>query len=315
MMNDIILPLAAGLAIFLFGMKLMETSLHRSAGQALTQLLERFTRTPVRGMAASAGLSAILQSSTAITVITVGLVNAGLIAFPQTLGVILGSNIGTCLTTELLGLNLSRLGLPLLYAAAAVCGLGALLSRRCPWARRMAWAAAAAAGFACILLGMAAMQSPVPAMQERGIFTWLVSQSQESLLWGILAGTAVSALIHSSAASITMTMALVEGGALSPELGIAIVLGANVGTCATALLSSVGGTRFGAYVAITHTLLNAGGALLFWPLISEVALLSEWWGGSPASQIAHAQTIFNVVCSLIALPLCYLPPVRKITVR
>ncbi|MEC0148276.1 Na/Pi symporter, partial [Paenibacillus alginolyticus] len=120
MINTIVLPVLTGLALFLFGMKLMETALQRWAGPRLQLWLERFTRTPVRGLATGTVLTAALQSSTAITVIAIGLVGAGVLTFPRTLGVILGTNIGTCLTTELIGLSLGGIGVPMLLASAAV---------------------------------------------------------------------------------------------------------------------------------------------------------------------------------------------------
>lgn len=120
MIHAIILPVATGFILFLLGMKLMETSLQTWAGPRLQLWLERFTRTPVRGLITGTVLTAALQSSTAITVIAIGLVGAGVLSFPRTLGVILGTNIGTCLTTELIGLSLGGIGVPILIASASV---------------------------------------------------------------------------------------------------------------------------------------------------------------------------------------------------
>lgn len=315
MFISIIVPTAAGLSIFLFGMKAMEWALHRLAGRYLHVILERFTRTPARGMATATGITALLQSSTAVTVITIGLVNAGVMKFPQTLGIILGSNIGTCMTTELVGINLSRYALPLLLAAACFW-FGALSlpehryrSSRLHSLRLMP---IAVAGFACVLLGMRVMQGIAPALQTKGMLAWFVQKSQESLFWGIAAGAVLTALLHSGAVVIAMAMGLASVQAVSPVLGIAIVIGANVGTCVTALIASIGGTRFGYYVAWSHIALNAGGALLFYPLIGPLEELTRMLAANPGAQIAHAQTIFNIVCSLIALPLCYLPQLRRI---
>ncbi|WNQ13446.1 Na/Pi symporter [Paenibacillus aurantius] len=312
MLHAIVLPLAAGFAMFMLGMKGMEFALHRWAGSLLQTVLERFTQTPARGLLASTALTAVLQSSTAVTVLTIGLVNSGLLAFPQTLGIILGSNIGTCITTELLGLSLQQYGVPLLFAAAAVWASAGLVPARLDWAPHLRAGALAAAGFACLLLGMDVMQSIVPELKARGLLAWLVQRSQESRLWGIAAGAAVTALIHSSAATIAMAMSLAAAQAIPPELGIAIVIGANVGTCATAVIASIGGSRYGGYVAWSHVLLNLGGALLFYPLLPALTTATAWFSESPAAQIAHAQTVFNIVCSLAALPLCYLPVLKKI---
>lgn len=315
MFSSIIAPMTAGLAIFLFGMKAMEWALHSWAGRYLETLLERFTRTPARGLAAATGITAILQSSTAVTVITIGMVNAGVMRFPQTLGIILGSNIGTCMTTELVGLNLGKLALPLLLGSATLWFTALCLPENRLQQQRLRplrLAPIAVFGFACVLLGMQVMQGIAPALQSRGLFAWFVQQSQASLLWGIVAGAVLTALLHSSAVTIAMTMGLASVAAISPELGIAIVIGANVGTCITALIASIGGTRFGLYVAWAHILLNLGGALLFYPLIGALDSVTRLLSDNPAGQIAHAQTIFNIVCSIVALPFCYLPSLQRI---
>lgn len=323
MFAAIVAPLGAGLAMFLFGMKIMELALDRLAGPRLASALARFTRTPARGMAASAGVTAALQSSTAVTVATIGLVNAGLLRFRQTLGVILGANIGTCLTTSLLGGGLERVAVPLLFAASAVCAASwlPLGARRAASATASAparphvplalrYGALAAAGFACVLLAMQVLQSVTPALRERGTLDAFVALAQTSLLWGVLAGAALTALIHSSAACIAMAMSLAAAQAITPTLGIAIVIGANIGTCATALIASASGSRYGRWVAWTHVALNAGGALLFYPLIGLLEQAAALLSSSPAGQIAQAQTLFNVACSLLALPICYLPSRR-----
>lgn len=291
-MRDFILPLL-GLCMFLFGMKLMELMLHRIAGSKLPGILERFTRTPVRGLVTGSILTATLQSSTAVTVITIGLVNAGVLQFPQTLGIILGTNIGSTLTTELLTFQLGRFAMPLLLVSGIACAHRAL--------RPMA---ITAMGFALVLQGVQHMALLAPALESRGL---LPQQAGDSgLLWGLLAGAGLAALAHSSAAAIATAMALAAAGAMPVTVGIAVVLGANMGTCATALLAGFsGGNRAGRFVAISHLVLNAGGALLFLPLTEVLHYTVRAITDDPAAQIAHAQTIFNIVCSLIALPLCY----------
>ena len=165
----------------------------------------------------------------------------------------------------------------------------------------------ALAGFALVLWGIAVMQSIGPVLQKSGLFSWFLQHAATSALWGLAAGACLTALLHSSAAVIAMAMGVAASGALPPELGIAIVLGANIGTCVTAVIASIGGSPSGVLVAWSHVALNVGGALLFLPFIRPLQSLAAWIGGGPAAQIAHAQTIFNVVCSIVALPLCYLP--------
>ncbi|CAN7489106.1 Na/Pi cotransporter family protein [Paenibacillus sp. LjRoot56] len=341
MIHAIILPVATGFILFLLGMKLMETSLQTWAGPRLQLWLERFTRTPVRGLITGTVLTAALQSSTAITVIAIGLVGAGVLSFPRTLGVILGTNIGTCLTTELIGLSLGGIGVPILIASASVW-LASWLAGPLPQAseprsnaaqagaalpqtavhdggrqglRSVRYGSLAVAGFSLVLLGIEIMQTIGPALQSRGLFAWFVHQAQTSLLWGILAGAAVTALVHSSAAVIAMAMSLAATGAIPVELGVAITIGANVGTCVTAVIAGMSSSRAGRYVAWSHVLLNVGGAILFYPFIHWLVSLSALLANDAASQIARSQTIFNIVGSLIALPLCYLSMWKRLEFR
>lgn len=320
MLQTILLPACLGFAVFMFGMKIMELALHNWAGKYLTAILQKSTATPLHGLATGTATTAVLQSSTAVTVLSIGMVNAGLLTFPRTLGIILGTNIGTCLTTELLGLNLHRLAAPLLACACAAWLLTALLGelgvmpgqQRSGWLHSLRFGSVALGGFALLLLGMTMMQSIGPAFQETGLFAWFLNRGADNLLWGLAAGTVLTALVHSSAAVIAMIMGLSAVGALPVELGIAIVIGSNVGTCATALLASIGGTRAGQYVAWSHVLLNVCGAIMFAPFVSQLHAAAALFSSSPAAQIAHAQTIFNILCSLLALPLCYLPLWKKL---
>ncbi|WP_338551977.1 Na/Pi symporter [Paenibacillus sp. KS-LC4] len=319
MLQSIILPIAIGFALFLSGMKLMELALHRLAGTQLNRILQRFTATPIHGLAAGAISTAFLQSSTAVTVISIGLVNAGLLTFRRTLGIILGTNIGTCLTTELLGLSLERLTMPLLIFSVSAWLLTALLGelqlipalRTGNWLNTIRSASVATLGFGILLAGMMMMQSVGPDIQQSAMFDWFMSKTADSLWWGLAAGAVLTAAVHSSTAVIAIIMGFAAIGAMPLEVGIAVVLGANVGTCVTALLASIGGSRAGKFVALAHITLNVGGALLFMPFVGLLAELSVWLTAAPAAQIAHAQTLFNIFSSLLALPLCYLPILRR----
>lgn len=308
---ELVLLLTAGLTLLLIGMKWIELALYKLSGGMLKQVLLRLTRSPLRGLLAGTGATAVLQSSSAVTVATIGFVNSRLITFPQTLGIVLGTNIGSCLTTELIGLRLGGTAQPLLAVAAAVW-LASLVPRTREARRKTRASALALSGFALVLLGIEAMQSATPLMQQLGLLDWFIAKARLSLLWGILAGACLTAAIHSSAAAIGIAMGMAAIGALPVDLGIAIVLGCNIGTCVTAMLAAIGGNRYGHYVALTHLLLNVGGTALFIPLIGALELAAAAMTPDPAAQLAHAQTIFNIVCSLLALPLCYLPAFRKV---
>jgi len=315
MLSSLWFPICYGLVLFLFGMKVMEAALSRWAGPLLHKWLRIATSTPVKGMAASTAVTALLQSSTAVTVLAIGFANAGLLSYAGTLGIILGTNIGTTVTTELISLQIGRAAMPLLVLSLMLWVGAVLFSQRVPSGYdklqmslvRSQYLCLAVTGFALVLLGIQFMQSIGPTLQELGLFQWFLDHASRSVFWGILAGAILSALMHSSAAVIAMAMGLAVGGSLPPEIGVAIVLGANVGTCVTALIAAMGSTPAGRFVAWSHMGLNIGGALLFAPFIGWLTAVSGWLAADPAGQIAHAQTLFNVLSSLLALPLCYLP--------
>lgn len=329
MLFAIALPLLGGFTLFLSGMRTMEHALQRTVGRSLHRILEKFTATPLHGLAVGTAATAVLQSSTAVTVMSIGMVNAGLLTFPRTLGIVLGTNIGTCLTTELIGLNLNRYGLPLLGCACALWLLTALfgemgLGRRSGRSRDsftiqdsrllapLRTVSVVTAGFALLLVGIGMMQSIADTVRSMPFFDAYLERADDSVFWGLAAGIVLTAVVHSSAAVIGIVMGLAESGAMPVEVGIAIVLGANVGTCVTAVIAAVGGTRSGRFVAWSHVLLNVGGAALFMPFTPALGAAAAWLTASPAGQIAHAQTLFNVICSLLALPVCYHPRLRKL---
>lgn len=315
--TELVAPLAAGLAMFLFGMKVIEFALFQWTGAYMKTTLTQLTRSPLRGLIVGTGTTALLQSSSAVTVMTIGLVNAGVLTFPQTLGIILGTNIGSCLTTELIGFRITDNMMPALLVSAS-CWIASLAvpPMRSQAANRAINAvrglSLSLAGFSCLVLALEIMQTIVPFLQERGLLAWFIDKARASFLWGIVAGACLTALIHSSAASIAIAMGFASLGLLPVDLGIAVILGSNIGTCATALIAAVGGSRYGQYVAWSHLLLNVGGTILFYPLIVPLEQLVAVLASDPASQLAHAQTLFNIVCSLLALPLCYLPALKRI---
>ncbi|RKP55206.1 Na/Pi cotransporter family protein [Cohnella endophytica] len=317
MISGLLIPSLLGFALLLSGMKAMETSLQQWADNKLSTWIARSTATPLRGFAVGTTASALLQSSSAVTVLTIGFVNAGWLSLSRSFGIILGTNVGTCFTTELMSLRLHRYGVPLLAVALFGWVLTFLLnewrdaSRAPKRVLPLRYLSVAFGGFALLLIGFKLLQGIGPAMQDNGYFDLLMRHTNENLLWGVLGGAALTALVHSSSAVIAMSMGLAATGVLSPDAGIAIVLGANIGTCFTGLVASLGGGAGGRFVALSQLALNAGGALLFYPLIGLLHAASATLAPSdPSAQVAHAQTLFNVACSLIALPIAYLPKFR-----
>lgn len=314
MFNDLLLPSLLGFALLLAGMKVMEAALGRWAGNKLSGLIARSTSTPLRGFAIGTAASAMMQSSTAVTVLTIGFVNAGWLSMARSFAIILGTNVGTCLTTELMGFKLHRFGSPLLIAALLGWLLTAVMyemrSGSEPNSRGIAlrYISIALGGFALLLIGFSLLQGMGPSLESNGYFDKLMDEADSNPLWGVLGGAVLTALIHSSAAVIALCMGLAGSFALTPEAGIAIVLGANIGTCFTGLVASLSGGRGGKFVALSQLALNVGGALLFYPLIGLLYAAAAYLApDDPAAQIARAQTLFNVACSMLALPLAYLP--------
>ncbi|GED53815.1 Na/Pi cotransporter family protein [Brevibacillus borstelensis] len=293
MIGAVLAPFTFGLSFFLLGMYAMRTGFQNLAGKRMADWLARFTRTPVHSFWVGLLSTFVLQSSSAVTVLTIGLTHAGMIGFAQTVGIILGTNVGTTVTTELIALRLESFAVPMLLVGVAMW----LLPRRLPRCIGLV-----VAGFGLIFLGIDTMQVMAGPLQQSDTFRALFLESSHSIWLGLLTGTIFTALIHSSSATTAITMGLMSHHILSMETALAIVLGANIGTCFTAVIASFGTNAASRQVAWCHTLFNGAGALLFLPFLSQLALVSAFLTDSPSMQIAHSQTIFNVICSLAALP-------------
>jgi len=289
----IVTPFTLGLSFFLLGLYAMRTGFQNLAGQKMEAWMAQVTRTPLHSFWSGLIATLVLQSSSAVTVLTIGLTNAGLIPFAQTVGIILGTNLGTTATTELIALNLETFAVPMLLIGAALW----LMPRR-----GVRFAGLVMAGFGLIFLGIDTMKVIAEPLEQSDTFRSLFWESRHSLWIGLLTGTVFTALIHSSSATTAITMGLVSQQILGMETALAIVLGANIGTCFTAVIASIGANTASKQVAWCHTLFNLAGAVLFLPFLSQLALVSSFLTENPAMQIAHAQTIFNLVCSLLALP-------------
>ncbi|RXT14819.1 Na/Pi cotransporter family protein [Ammoniphilus sp. CFH 90114] len=292
-MKEIIIPFAVGISLFMFGMQIMKLGLNNLAAHKLKDVLTRFTKTPVHSFITGTIITMLLQSSSAVTVITIGLTNARLLTFSQTIGIILGSNIGTTVTTQIIALDIYEYAVPIFLIGAFFWFLPHHILR---------CTGLALAGFGCIFLGMDAMQDIVHPIRETGIFRDMVMWGSESSVIGILIGTVITAAIQSSSATTAITMNFMGDHLIPLTMAIAIVLGSNIGTCMTALIASIGGNTASIRVAWSHIILNVAGVIAFIPLIGFLALISTTLTAHPPAQVAHAQTIFNVVCSFVVLP-------------
>lgn len=293
MMREILIPLSVGLMIFLFGLQLMRRGLNALAGDRLQRVLLRFTKTPLRGFITGTIATGFLQSSSAVTVLTIGFADAGVLSFAHSIGIVLGTNVGTTLTTEILALNIEDCAVPL-------CIFGSILFLLPnPLYSRIGMVVA---GFGCIFLGIQTMQSLATPLQEKGWIAWMMEGYLPPVVMGILAGAIITALIHSSSATIALTMGFYASGMLTLPFAIAVVLGSNVGTCFTAIIAAFRTTRAAKQVALSHIILNVCGVLICVPFIPEISQLAPRLSSHPEIQIAHIQTLFNVICSLAALP-------------
>lgn len=298
------LALLVGVLGILGGMKIMRHGLQAFAGSHLRRLLIWITQTPSRGFLSGILLTALLQSSTALTVMSVSFVDAGLLSLENTLALILGSNIGTTVTTQLLAFPLHQLAVILL----PVSTIGYV------WLRsRFRFFALALSGLSLLFCGIALLQSLLSPLAETPLIQNYLHSLGDHHLRGILAGTLLSALLHSSSATTGIVMLLLSEGWLTLPTAFCFVLGANIGTCFTAVAASLASSPPARKVAVFHVLLNVFGVLLFFPWIQPLSRFITWFDGNPARQVAHAHTIFNLASSLIVLPFLslivrWLPP-------
>lgn len=319
MYASLVISSVVGFVLLIGGMKLTESALHRWAGNRLSDQLKRATSTPLRGFLFGTAASAALQSSTAVTVLTIGFVNAGWISFGRSFGIILGTNVGTTLTTQIMSLKIHHYGWAVLAIAAAgwmwTAAVGEMRGRAAPQDRYipLRFGSVALAGFGFLLVGFQVLLGIGDLLQRSDLMVRLINTAADHPLAGLVGGAVLTAIVHSSSAVVGMTMVAAGTGVLPPLAGIAVVLGANVGTCFTGLIASLSGGPGGKFVALAQLALNVAGALLFYPLMPLLQTVVEWIAPSdPFAQIAHAQTLFNVACSLLALPVAYWPGLLRV---
>lgn len=290
--------LLGGLGLFLYGMNQMRDSLEKAAEKRMSKILKTITATTMRGFLAGTGITAVLQSSAVVTVLLVGLVDAGVMSLQQTAGVILGANIGTTITCQLTALDVGALA-PLMTFG----GVFLLLFSQKEWRRNIG---GAMAGFGFMFSGLHMMEAAMMPLGESERFRSILIACNHPVT-GILAGTIFTALLQSSTASVSVLQTLAKSGMIGMRQGIFIVFGQNIGTCLTALLASAGANIHAKRTAVLHLLINILGTVLFWSLcqmLPVVTLIERLSPLEPARQIANAHTIFNVVTSLVLLPFC-----------
>ena len=305
------LSLLGGLALFLYGMQMMSSGLEAAAGSRMKQILERLTANRFLGVLVGAAITAVIQSSSATTVMVVGFVNAGMMTLNQAVWIIMGANIGTTVTGLLIALDVGELA-PLIAFAGVV--LAVFVKRP-----QLQHIGQILAGLGVLFIGMDMMSAAMAPLRESEAFISIMSNFSNPLL-GILAGAVFTAIIQSSSASVGILQALANSGVIAYANSVFVLFGQNIGTCITAVLASIGTNRNAKRTTIIHLMFNLIGTLIFtclflvFPIASVVdgslvlpgaagQFLAGILPGTPAGQIALTHTSFNIVTTLVLLPL------------
>ncbi|MCK4634254.1 MAG: Na/Pi cotransporter family protein [Candidatus Aenigmarchaeota archaeon] len=289
-----IIALIGGLALFLFGMKLLSDGLQNIAGEKLRKVLEKITNNPIKGVFVGASLTALIQSSSITTVTLVGLLNAGLITLRQAVGVILGAEIGTTITAQILAFKIGTMFFPLI-------ALGVILQ----FSKKTKYndIGKVILGFGILFLGMYTMSSSMGPLKESAMVVEMLASFGKTPILGVFAGALLTGIIQSSSATTGLVIAMGIENAITLQSAIAIILGANIGTCVTVMIASIGSSLSAKRAALSHFLFNTIGVCLFFPFIVPFGNLVSLTASDIPRQIANAHLIFNISMTIIMLPL------------
>lgn len=304
-----VLTMIGGLALFLYGMNLLGDGLSQASGGRLERILEKLTDNPLKAVLVGAGVTAVIQSSSATTVMVVGFVNSGIMKLEQAVGIIMGANIGTTITSWILGLTgidssafLVQMLKPTSFSPIlAIIGVGILLFSH---KEKRKQAATILVGFAILMFGMDTMSSAVKPLADVPEFTNILTRFSNPVL-GMLAGTMLTAVIQSSSASVGILQALCMTGAVSYGAAVPIIMGQNIGTCVTAMISGVGASKNARRAALVHLYFNIIGTVLFMVVfyalhaVTPFAFLAD--AATPFG-IAAVHSVFNVAATVCLLP-------------
>lgn len=293
---DIVIGLMGGLGLFLYGMNLMGDGLQKSAGAKLKKIIELLTSNVIMGVLVGMLVTMVIQSSSATTVMVVGFVNAGIMSLTQAIGVIMGANIGTTVTAQLVSLDVDFLA-PISLGIGIVIYMFAKKSKTRHIAEILL-------GFGILFTGMEFMKDAVSPLKEYEGFTNMLLSFGSNPILGVLMGFAITAIVQSSSASMGMLIALASEGLIPITAAFPILYGENIGTCVTSLISSIGATKNARRAAVMHLTFNLIGSLIFMFILSGpiVKLVTYIDPDNTARQIANAHTLFNVINVLILLP-------------
>lgn len=288
--------LLGGLALFLYGMQMMSAGLESAAGNRMKGILEKLTANRFTGVLAGALITAIIQSSSATTVMVVGFVNSGMMTLNQAIWIIMGANIGTTITGQLIALDVGAIA-PLL----AFLGVASIVFLK---NERMKHTGEILAGLGILFIGMDMMGEAMKPLAASEEFVSILTSFENPLL-GIAAGTVFTALIQSSSASVGILQTLADSGVIGLGSAAFVLFGQNIGTCITALLASIGTNVNARRTTVTHILFNVFGTVVFTILCLAtpiIPMVESWTVGNAPAQIANLHTMFNVVTTLLLLP-------------
>ena len=293
--NDAI-KLSGGLALFLYGMQMMGDGLEGVAGNRMKRILERLTTNRFMGVLVGTVITAIIQSSSATTVMLVGFVNSGLMSLSQAVGVIMGANIGTTMTAQLIALDISKIA-PLFAFVGVVM---AVFFKK----QKVVQTGVILAGLGVLFIGMSMMSDALRPLRQSAYFINLMVTMENPLL-GILVGLVFTSIVQSSSASIGILQTLALGGLIQLRSAVFIMLGMKIGTCITAALASIGTNRSAKRVAIVHYTFNIIEAVIFAVIFRTTGLVDlvySWTPLNPSAQIANMHTLCSVAMTAVAIP-------------
>lgn len=304
-MNDIemLFKFIGGLGMFLYGMNVMAEGLQKSAGNRMKTLLGYLTNNRLMAVLVGAGVTAIIQSSSATTVMIVGFVNAGIMNLTQAVGVIMGANIGTTVTSWLVSMSEWGALLKPEFLAPVVIGIGAVMVLFVKDKKKQD-IGQIMVGFGVLFIGLSFMSGSVTPYRDSPIFSTAFQTLGKNPILGILAGAAVTGIIQSSSASVGILQTLAMNGLVNWNAAVFITLGQNIGTCVTALISSAGAHKTAKRASIIHLLFNVIGAVLFGAIMFIVFLFNKDFANSTINsvQISIFHTIFNITNTIILFP-------------
>ncbi len=304
-MKELIFGLIGGTALLMYGVDMMGDGLEKASGDTLKKILSVLTGNVFSAFLVGTFVTAIVQSSTAITVLTVGFVSSGLMKLPQAIGIIYGANIGTTITAQLMAFSFK---FKLTDIALPVLGIGFALNYIAK-NKKLKNLGQAMMGFGMMFLGLKILNNGIPYMQKSESLRYFFTQYASIPVVGVILGMVVTAMVHSSAATVGLVMVLSQAGLLDLQSAICIMLGDNIGTCFTAQLASMTGNIDARRTAWGHTLYNLFGVILTWitlPIFMKIVIfITERFQSNPdiSVYIANSHTLFNLLSALIFLPI------------